>query len=271
VLPIPDLLRGPWKDGDPGAGEGYGQHARAAVERARERGRSIAAVIMEPVAAVPGMLVFPEGYLAAVYRHTREAGGLCIADEVQCGFGRVGTHFWGFQTQGVVPDIVTVGKPMGNGFPMAALFTTREIANKFSNGMEFYSTFGGNPVACAVGLEVLHIIRDDGLQAHALKVGSLMLSLLKDLQQKYPAVIGHVRGTGLFLGMEMVKPGEAKEPNEELACGVASRLRDRNILLTTEGPKNHVLKLKPPMHFSEENCRTVHKAIDEILKDMILV
>src|SRR5208283_2037832 len=153
--------------------------------------------------SVAGQIVFPPGYLSEVYRHVRAAGAVCIADEVQVGFGRLGTHFWGFETQAAVPDIVVLGKPIGNAFPLAAVVTTAEIAASFANGMEFFSTFGGNPVACAAGLAVLDVLEADHLQQHALKVGTEWLGILRALQAKYP-LIGDVRGMGLFLGIDLV-------------------------------------------------------------------
>src|SRR5205085_6403557 len=160
--------------------------------------------IAETLPSVGGQIVFPPDYLAEVYRHVRAAGGVCIADEVQVGFGRLGTHFWGFETQNAVPDIVVLGKPIGNGFPLAAVVATREIAESFNNGMEFFSTFGGNPVACAAGLAVLDVLRDERLQAHALSVGSRMLDGLRQLVERHP-IVGDARGSGLFLGLELVR------------------------------------------------------------------
>src|SRR5208337_2003874 len=148
-------------------------------------------------------IVFPPGYLGEVYKHVRAAGAVCIADEVQVGFGRLGTHFWGFETQDVVPDIAVFGKPIGNAFPLAAVVTTTEIAASFANGMEFFSTFGGNPVACAAGLAVLDVLEENQLQQNALNVGAQWRRDLQSLQEKYP-LIGDVRGMGLFLGIDLV-------------------------------------------------------------------
>src|SRR5262249_46822896 len=148
-------------------------------------------------------IVFPPGYLQEVYKQVRATGAVCIADEVQVGFGRLGTNFWGFETQGVVPDIVVLGKPLGNAFPLAAVVTTKEIANSFSNGMEFFSTFGGNPVACAAGLAVLAVLEEEKLQENALRVGDHLKRKLQGLQQPH-ALIGDVRGSGLFLGVDLV-------------------------------------------------------------------
>ena len=179
---------------------------------------------------------------------------MCIADEVQTGFGRTGTHFWGFELQGVVPDIVVLGKPIGNGHPIGAVITTPAIADAFNNGMEFFSTFGGNPVSCAIGLEVLDVVRDEGLQAHALQVGERMLAGLRPLVERYP-IVGDVRGAGLFLGVELVRDRVTLEPAAEEASFVVNRLRDHGILLGTDGPYHNVVKIRPPMPFDEVQCR----------------
>ena len=179
-------------------------------------GHGLAAYIAETLPSVGGQIVFPPGYLAEAYRYVRAAGGLCIADEVQVGFGRLGTHFWGFETQGVVPDIVVLGKPIGNGFPLAAVVTTPEIAAAFDNGMEFFSTFGGNPVACAAGLAVLDVLRDERLQEHALRVGSRLLAGLRELIERHP-IVGDARGSGLFLGVELVRDRATLEPAADAA------------------------------------------------------
>src|SRR5208282_6650809 len=169
-------------------------HVAEILQNLLEEARSPAAYIAETLPSVAGQIVFSQNYLAEVYKHVRAAGGVCIADEVQAGFGRLGTHFWGFETQGVVPDIVVLGKPIGNGFPLGAVVTTPEIAASFDNGMEFFSTFGGNPVACAAGLAVLDVLRDEKLQENALRVGNGLLSRLEQLQERYP-LIGDVRGS----------------------------------------------------------------------------
>ena len=171
VAPLPDTYRGPYRRDDPQAGPKYARHVGALAERLQAEGRGLAAFLAETLPSVAGQIVLPPGYLAEAYRHVRAAGGLCIADEVQTGFGRLGTHFWGFEGQGVVPDVVVLGKPIGNGFPLGAVVTTREIADAFDNGMEFFSTFGGNPVSCAAGLAVLDVVEEERLQERALRVG----------------------------------------------------------------------------------------------------
>ena len=210
--------------------------------------------------------MFPPGYLSEAYRHVRAAGGLCIADEVQTGFGRMGTHFWGFETQGVVPDILVLGKPIGNGFPLGAVITTREIAAAFDNGMEFFSTFGGNPVACAAGLAVLDVLEEDGLQARAHRVGEHLLGALRSLQERRP-LIGDVRGSGLFLGVELVRDRGTLEPATQEAGYVVERLRELGVLAGTDGPFHNVLKIRPPLIFSEADADLFVQRLDEVLSE----
>jgi 4-aminobutyrate aminotransferase-like enzyme len=183
---------------------------------------------------------------------------------VQVGFGRLGTHFWGFETQDVISDIVVLGKPIGNAFPLAAVITTREIADSFSNGMEFFSTFGGNPVACAAGLAVLDVLEEEQLQKHALRVGTNLMSRLRKLQERY-ALIGDVRGSGLFLGIDFVLDRETREPAPLQASYVVNRLRDCGILTGTDGPHHNVIKLRPPLVFSESDADFFAKALDDVL------
>jgi 4-aminobutyrate aminotransferase-like enzyme len=251
IVPLPDDYRGPYRRDDPDAGKKYAAHCTGVL--AHSENRSIAAFIAETLPSVGGQIVFPPGYLEETYRHVRADGAVCIADEVQVGFGRLGSHLWGFETQQVVPDIVVLGKPIGNGFPLAAVITTREIALSFANGMEFFSTFGGNPVACAVGLAVLDVLRDENLQQNALQVGVHLKKGLRMLQDKY-ALIGDVRGSGLFLGVDFVLDRETRSPAPQQASYIVNRLRDRGILTGTDGPHHNVLKLRPPLIFTEEDA-----------------
>ena len=207
-----------------------------------------------------------DNYLAAAYDHVRSAGGVTIADEVQVGFGRVGSHFWGFESQGVTPDIVTLGKPIGNGHPLGAVVTTPAIADAFANGMEYFNTCGGNPVSCAVGMAVLDVIEEEGLQAHAADVGTAFLAGLTALQREH-ALIGDVRGLGLFVGVELVLDRETLEPAGEHASYIANRMRDHGIFISTDGPMHNVLKLKPPMPFSRTDAGRVVVLLDNILRE----
>jgi 4-aminobutyrate aminotransferase-like enzyme len=266
VAPLADDYHGPYRRGDVQAGAKYARHVGEILERTRAEGLGVAAYIAETLPSVGGQIIFPPGYLTGVYSHVRGAGAVCIADEVQVGFGRLGTHFWGFETQGVVPDIVVLGKPIGNGFPLAAAVTTPEIANSFNNGMEFFSTFGGNPVACAAGLAVLDVLEEEDLQQHALHVGTHLIEGLRALQTRH-ALIGDVRGSGLFLGIDLVLDRETREPAPLQASYVVNRLRDCGILAGTDGPHHNVIKLRPPLVFSEADANLFIETFDAILRE----
>jgi len=266
VAPIADDYRGPYRRGDAQAGAKYAAHVGELLEQANGEGRQMAAFIAETLPSVAGQIVFPPNYLAEVYCRVRAAGGVCIADEVQVGFGRLGTHFWGFETQGVVPDIAVFGKPIGNAFPLAAVVTTKEIAESFANGMEFFSTFGGNPVACAAGLAVLDVLHDEALQDRALRVGHYWITELQKLQTCH-ALIGDVRGSGLFLGIDLVRDRETREPATEAAEYIVNRLRDRGILAGTDGPHHNVIKLRPPLIFSEADVDLFVTTLEAILQE----
>jgi 4-aminobutyrate aminotransferase-like enzyme/Ser/Thr protein kinase RdoA (MazF antagonist) len=266
VAPIPDDYRGPYRRDDRNAGAKYAKHMAEILEDLRKESRSPSAFIAETLPSVAGQIVFPPGYLADAYKYVRAAGGVCIADEVQVGFGRLGTHFWGFETQSVIPDVVVLGKPIGNAFPLAAVVTTKEIAASFDNGMEFFSTFGGNPVACAAGLAVLDVLREERLQENALRVGNHLISRLQLLQQKQ-ALIGDVRGSGLFVGLDLVLDRETRAPAPDQASYVVNRLRERGILIGTDGPHHNVIKLRPPLISSESDADLFATALDDILAE----
>ncbi len=263
---MPDPYRGPYRSADTAAGARYVGHVREAVERIGAEGRGPAGFISESLLSCGGQIVPPDGYLAGAYTAVRDAGGLCIADEVQVGFGRVGTHFWGFETQGVVPDIVTMGKPIGNGFPLGAVVTTPEISDAFANGMEYFNTYGGNPVACAAGLAVLDVMEDENLQENAARVGTELISGLRGLGERH-ALVGDARGLGLFLGIELVLDRATRTPAPLQAAYVAERLREEGILMSTDGPDHNVLKIKPPLVFTEADAERVVGALDKILAE----
>lgn len=214
-----------------------------------------AAFIAESLLSCGGQIVLPPDYLQKVYAMVRNAGGVCIADEVQVGLGRMGTDFWGFQTQHVIADIVTMGKPLGNGHPLAAVVTTREIAESFNNGMEYFNTFGGNPVSCAIGLAVLQVMEEEKLQEHALQTGNYLKQELNKLKDKHKS-IKDVRGLGLFLGVELDK---------EIADTVVNQMKERGILLSADGPLQNVLKIKPPMVFNREDSDFLVGNLNEVL------
>jgi len=298
--PLPDPYRGQGKaemgaagaagggtggDGDTGATGDPGGPAdpfvgglERALDAAAARGRPIGAFFVEPLPGCAGQIVPPPDYLRRAFRLVREAGGVCVADEVQTGFGRVGSRFWAFQGvakgpageegseagTGAVPDIVTLGKPMGNGHPMGAVVATREVADSFATGMEYFNTFGGNPVSMAVGNAVLDVIQGEGLQAHAARVGDALLEGLRALAARH-TLIGDVRGMGLYLGVELVLDPDARTPAPDHAAAVAERMRDEGILIGTDGILGNVLKIKPPMPFAPEDGERLVETLDRIL------
>jgi 4-aminobutyrate aminotransferase-like enzyme/Ser/Thr protein kinase RdoA (MazF antagonist) len=266
VAHMPDDYRGKYRRDDAQAGAKYAAHVGEVLEDMRRQGRAPAAYIAETLPSVGGQIVFPQNYLEEVYKRVRGAGGLCIADEVQVGFGRLGTHFWGFETQNVTPDIVVLGKPIGNGFPLAAVITTPEIARSFDNGMEFFSTFGGNPVACAAGLAVLSVVEEENLQACALRVGNYLKESLLSLQQQYP-IIGDMRGSGLFLGVDLVLDPVSRSAATVQAAYIVNRLRECGILTGTDGPFNNVIKLRPPLIISERDADIFTEALRTVLAE----
>lgn len=265
VAPLADDYRGLYRRGESQIGAKYAQHVGEICQTLLSRG-SPPTFIAETLPSVAGQIVFPANYLSEVYRHVRAAGGVCIADEVQVGFGRLGTHFWGFETQHVVPDIVVLGKPIGNGFPLAAVVTTKEIAASFDNGMEFFSTFGGNSVSCAVGLAVLDVLQEEHLQQNALHTGNYWMAALRNLQRSY-RLIGDVRGFGLFLGLDLVRSKESREPAPNQASYVVNRLREQAILTGTDGPHHNVIKLRPPLIFSHSDADHFCSTFESILRE----
>ena len=257
---LPDTYRGKYTNEQ--AGQLY---AGEAIEQIIRSDSPIAAFIAEPIVGCGGQVPLAEGYLKEIYPTVRKQGGLCISDEVQTGFGRLGDHFWGFEAQEVIPDLVIIGKPMGNGHPIGAVVTTDEVAESFGRGVEFFSSFGGNPVSCAIGLSVLEVIEEEKLQENAKQVGDYYKSLLVELQSKYDC-IGDVRGSGLFLGIDIVEMG-TKKTDRALAGYIKNELREKYILISTDGPEDSVIKTKPPLCFTKENAKEVVDAIDEVLED----
>jgi len=242
----------------------YAGHVQEVLAAMRAGSREPAAFFCESLLGCGGQIVLPDGYMAAAFEHVRDAGGVCVADEVQVGFGRVGTHFWAFETQGVVPDIVTLGKPMANGHPMAAVVTTVEIAESFTTGMEYFNTFGGNPVSCAIGMAVLDVIEEEGLQENARLVGQHLLAGLGELKERHP-LIGDVRGLGLYIGVELVEDRGRRNPASARASQVKERLREHRILLSTDGAEDNVLKIKPPLVFTREDADRLISTLDRVL------
>jgi 4-aminobutyrate aminotransferase-like enzyme len=263
----PDPYRGPVRGTGREMARAYAQHVRETCEALVKRGRPPALFICEPILGCGGQVVLPEGYLEEAYRHVREAGGMCIADEVQVGFGRVGSHMWAFETQGVVPDILTLGKPIGNGHPLGAVVTTREIADSFANGMEFFSSFGGNPVSMAVGMAVLDVIEQEGLRERAGRVGTYLAGGFRHLAERHEW-IGDVRGLGLFMGVELVKERASRTPATRETAWLVERAKEDGVLLSAEGPFHNVLKIKPPLQFGENEADLLLGAVDRALREL---
>ncbi len=236
--------------------------AREQLGELEAEGQLPAAFISESILSCGGQLVPPAGYFQSVFQQIRSMGGLCIMDEVQTGFGRVGEAFWGFELQKVIPDILVMGKPMGNGFPIGAVACTREVADAFHTGMEFFSTFGGNPVACAAGRAVLQVVLEEELQRHARQTGDYLKSLLQQLQQAH-SCIAEVRGHGLFLGVELSREGY---PLRREARYLIEYMRRRGILMSTDGPDENVLKIKPPMTFGKPEAEVLAAGLERALK-----
>ena len=240
---FPDRLRGPYGYDDPQAGPKYAADVQNLIEFGTPG--KVAAFIAESIQGVGGAVVFPDGYLKAAYGHVHTAGGLCIADEVQSGFARTGSHFWGFETQGVIPDIVTMAKGIGNGAALAAVVTTPAIAQALTSRIHF-NTFGGNPVTCTQGRAVLQVIEEEGIQANAARIGTLLKAGFDALERKYD-IIGDVRGLGLMLGIELVKDRTSKAPAKEECIRVFERCRELGLLIGKGGLHGNVLRIKPPM------------------------
>jgi alanine-glyoxylate transaminase/(R)-3-amino-2-methylpropionate-pyruvate transaminase len=246
----PDPYRGTWARDDPRAGFNYAADVRNLIEHATSG--QIAAFIAESIQGVGGCVVFPDNYLEFAYEHVRAAGGLCIADEVQTGFGRTGTHYWGFETQGVVPDIVTMAKGIANGAPLGAVVTTNKVAATIAQRLHF-NTFGGNPVVCAQGAAVLDAIDREKLQANALKIGNQILTGLERLKPKH-SLIGDARGKGLLLGIELVKDRATKEPATTECAQVMEACRDMGLLVGKGGLYGQTIRFSPPMCLHEQDA-----------------
>ena len=260
-LKIPDTFKGKYKvdDEDPGL-----KYAKDAIKQLNNYKGSVAAFISEPILSCAGQVPLANNYLKNLYPKIKEKGGVCISDEVQTGFGRLGKNFWGYESQEIVPDIIVLGKPMGNGHPIGAVITTSEIAKSFSKGVEFFSSFGGNPVSCKIGLSVLNVIKMENLQKNSEEVGKYYMSLLLDLKEKY-SFISDVRGSGLFLGIEFSNPDNL-DPDSYKAQLLKNELKNNGILVGTDGPYINIIKSKPPLCFSKDNAKEVVEKMDLILK-----
>ncbi len=262
LVPVPDTYRGSHRG--PDAAERYASAVEDALLRIEARHGRLAGFIAETFPSVAGQIVPPAGYLRAVYARIRAAGGVCIADEVQTGLGRLGAFYWGFEEQQAEPDIVVLGKPLGNGHPIGAVVTTSAIANSFDNGIEFFSTFGGSTLSCRIGTEVLRIVDEEQLPANAAVTGGQLLAGLRTLQERHP-IIGDVRGIGLFMGVDLVADQATRAPATRVAQYVKNRLRQERVLIGTEGPADNVLKIRPPLTVDAGDIDHLLATLDRVL------
>ena len=264
TVEAPDTYRGRFRRDSAAPGAAYAGLVDAALDALASRGHRPAMFICDNIFSSSGVFTAPPGYLGEVYARVRAAGGLVVADEVQSGLCRLGDHYWGFQDSGVVPDIVTIGKPMGDGHPLAAVVTTPSIADAFAARFHYFNTFGGNPVSAAVGLAVLDVIEQDRVLDGVRSTGAFLGAGLADLRQRHPCV-GDVRGKGLFYGVELVRDRGSLEPAAREAARVREALREDGILLNTTGPLNNVLKIRPPLVFSREHAVLLLAGLDRAL------
>eukprot|EP01080_Neovahlkampfia_damariscottae_P001951 gene1951-1459_t len=254
-IDVPNVFRGPKES----------KYYSNQVKEKLKNIENLSCFIAESIQGVGGQIFYPNNFLIESFEHVRNAGGVCICDEVQVGFGRTGKNFWGFESQGVNPDIVVLGKPIGNGYPLGCVVTTREIANTFSK-VEYFNTFGGSTTSCAAGLAVLNVIEEENLQQNALEVGNYFLEKLNVLKDQFE-IIGDVRGSGLYIGIEFVKDRKTLEPAMIESSFICQKLVENRILTGTDGPLQNVLKIKPPLCFSKENVDYFVKCLKKILKE----
>lgn len=267
LVDVADDYRGRFRRDDPDRALRYAQQVDGALTAIAERGGKVAGFIAETFPSVGGQIIPPPGYLAAVYERIRAAGGVCIADEVQTGLGRLGDYYFGFEQQAVQPDIVVLGKPLGNGHPIGAVITTRAIAERFAEGPEYFSTFGGSNLSCLIAAEVLDIVEEEGLSANAKAMGERLLAGMRDLAQDY-SVVGDVRGIGLFLGLELVTDRETREPATDAAAHVMNRLRDMRVLVGREGPADNILKIRPPLTIGADDVEMILDRLKVCLREV---
>ena len=264
TIPAPDDFRGAWKRDDPNRGMKFADLAGTGIDELADKGHKTAAFFMDYVLSSNGIHNPPPDYLGRVYDLVRKSGGLCVADEVQSGFGRIGDHMWGFQQDGAVPDMVTLGKPIANGIPMGVLITSREIAGAFTDSTEFFSTTGGNPVACAAAHAVMDVIDNENLIAHSAEMGQYFSAALRKLAESH-SPIGDIRGTGLFIGVEIVRNRQTLEPADTETKLIVNQLRERGFLIGAEGPRDNVLKIRPPLIVQKDHIDQFINNLNDIL------
>jgi 4-aminobutyrate aminotransferase-like enzyme len=267
LVDVADDYRGRYRRDDPARAEKYAADVGEAIARIKAKGGKLAGFIAETFPSVGGQIIPPKGYLLAVYEHIRAAGGICIADEVQTGLGRLGEYYFGFEEQGALPDIVVLGKPIGNGHPIGVVVATRAISEAFAKGPEYFSTFGGSTLSCRIGAEVLDIVEDESLMENARVMGNRLAEGLRALQVKH-AVIGDVRGYGLFVGVDLVSDRDLRTPATEVAEYVKNRMRAHRILLGCEGPHDNILKIRPPLTIDAEGVDMILATLAEVLAEV---
>lgn len=265
IFPLPDSFRGKYRGVNTGLQ--YANEVQLIIDEIHNQGKKIGAFIIEPIISCGGQIELPDGFLNAAYKMVKNQGGLCISDEVQTGCGRMGSTFWGFQLHDVVPDIVTIGKPLGNGHPVAAVACTEAVAEYFANGMEFFNTFGGNPVSSVIANTVIDVVVEERLQENAFEVGSYLKEELLQLSKEFP-IMGSIRGQGLFLGIEFVDLNINPLPIQ--ATYFVNRMKDHGVLMSTDGPDNNVIKIKPPMVFSIDNAKELIFLLNKILQEDLM-
>jgi len=262
VVPMPDPFRGIYRGQS--SGLKYAAEVKTILDEIRSDNKRVSAFIFEPILGCGGQIIPPNGFLSSSFKMVRDNNGVCIADEVQVGFGRMGESFWGFETQNIVPDIVTLGKSIGNGHPLSVVVTSEDLSNEFNNGMEYFNSFGGNPVSCAIGHAVLKVIEEEELQKNAFRVGNELKTLLNEVKSVHD-IIGDVRGKGLFLGIEIIRDLETLEPDKQVTHKIVNEMRNRKILLSSDGPDHNVIKVKPPMVFNSSNALFLVETLDKVL------
>jgi 4-aminobutyrate aminotransferase-like enzyme len=263
VVPAPEMFRAPADN----LAERFAEAVNEAIADLERSSIGFAGLLVDTIFSSDGVYADPAGFLAPAVKLVHDRGGLFIADEVQPGFGRTGASLWGFVRHGVVPDIVTMGKPMGNGFPMGGIAARAALLDRFAAEAKYFNTFGGNPVAAAAGLAVLEVIEEEGLIENARIVGGHIMDGLREIGNRRIQV-GDVRGAGLFVGLELVHDREAKAPAPEIASFMINRLRHRGILVGAAGPYGNTLKIRPPLCFTKANADTFITACDEGLREI---
>jgi len=266
VIPMPDMYRGEHKMADAKPEEYYIDLVKKTITKIKKKSQQLAFFIVEPIMGCGGQIIIPSSFMRETFKIVKEAGGLFIVDEVQIGFGRLGSHFWGFEMSGIIPDIITLGKSIGNGHPLSVVITKKNIAQAFNNGMEYFNSFGGNPVSCEVGQAVLDIIKQEELQKNAHETGAYLLDGLKGIQNKYN-IIGDVRGRGLFIGIELIKNFDKMVPAPDETELVVNQMKQKGILISSDGPDHNVLKIKPPLVFNRNNADYFLESFEAVMSE----